>query len=46
MLYKDDVVDNIKLLLDGEGEYTILLVKNLNDEIKKIIIRPYKKELE
>jgi len=41
MYYKADVLDAVDKVLD-EGEYDVFVVKNLNDEFKKIIIMPYR----
>lgn len=39
MYYKSGVLAELGKLLDVDGEYQILIVKNLNNELKKIIIK-------
>ena len=38
--YVDDVLEKIKEILNGNGEYEIFVAKNLNNELKEIIIVP------
>ena len=43
MYYRNDVTKEIYNLLDGNGEYDIFVAKNLNNELKEIIIKPHRK---
>jgi len=40
MYYKDEVCKEISKILDDNGEYEIFIAKNLNNELKEIIIKP------
>ena len=42
MYYRNDVTKEIYNLLDVNGEYDIFVAKNLNNELKEIIIRQHK----
>ena len=42
MYYKKEVLKEIEKLLSVYCEYDIVVVKNLNNELKKIMIKPNK----
>ena len=45
MYYTEDVLKAVKELLneDGNHEYQVLVAKTLNNELREIVIAPYKK---
>lgn len=43
MYFKHEVLTEVEKLLDGWDKYEIIVVKNLNNKLKKIMIVPVKK---
>jgi hypothetical protein len=43
MYYRHEIQEEVGKLLDGNSMYDIFVAKNLNNELKEIIIRPIKK---